>query len=68
MNASAKAIAWVERMSWVLIYGGMFTAVIGLATRGQDAVTGWSLIILGACVTVAGAFFIWLRSRMQETP
>ena len=34
--ASPRAVAWIERLIWTLIYGGMFTAVIGLATRSRD--------------------------------
>ena len=63
--ASAKAILWVERLIWMLVYGGLFTVVIGLATRPNDAVTGWSLIVVGAVVAVAGAVLVYVRSRMR---
>ena len=66
--ASARAILWVERSAWICIYGGGFTAVIGLAARDDDAMTGWTLIILGTVVVALGAFLIWLRSRMRPTP
>jgi len=64
--ASPRTVAWIERLIWTLIYGGLFTAVIGLATRSRDETTGWSLIILGALVTAAGAVLIWVRSRLDE--
>ena len=64
--ASAKAIAWVERLVWILIFGGLFGVVLGLATRSQDAAVGWSLIVIGACVATAGAVLVWVRSRMQQ--
>ena len=65
--ASAKAIAWVERLVWILIFGGFFGVVLGLATRPQDASVGWSLIVVGACVAAAGAVLVWVRSRMEQS-
>ena len=64
--ASPRTVAWIERLIWTLIYGGMFTAVIGLATRSRDGTTGWSLIVLGAVVTAVGALLIWVRSRLDK--
>jgi hypothetical protein len=64
--ATAKTLTWIERVIWILIYGGLFTAVIGLATRSRDEATGWSLIVVGALVTVAGVVLIWVRSRLDS--
>lgn len=63
--ASAKAILWVERLIWILVYGGLFTAVIGLATRANDPATGWSLIVVGGVIAVVGAVLVYVRSRMR---
>jgi hypothetical protein len=65
--ATAKTITRVERWIWILIYGGLFGVVLGLATRPQDAVTGWSLIVVGACIAAGGAVLVWVRSRMRQT-
>lgn len=62
-----RTVVWLERLIWTLIYGGLFTAVIGVATRSQDAATGWSLIVVGAIVTLAGVVLIWVRSRIDRT-
>jgi hypothetical protein len=64
--ASPRTVAWIERLIWTLNYGGMFTAVIGLATRSRDGTTGWSLIVLGAFVTAVGVVLIWVRSRLDK--
>jgi len=64
--ASPRTVAWIERLIWTLIYGGMFTAVIGLATRSRDGTTGWSLIVLGVLVTAVGVVLIWVRSRLDK--
>jgi hypothetical protein len=63
--ASHRAIEWIERLVWTLIYGGLFTLVIGLATHSRDALTGWLLVVLGAVVAAAGVVLIWVRSRMR---
>jgi hypothetical protein len=65
--ATPRTIMWVERMIWILIYGGGFTTVIGLATRAQDGVLGWSLIAAGACVAAVGVVLIYVRSRLDQT-
>ena len=63
--ASLQAIRWVERVIWMLVYGGLFTSVIGLATRGRDPITGWSLVVVGCVIAAVGATLVWVRSRMR---
>jgi hypothetical protein len=64
---SAKALAWLERLIWTLIYGGLFALVLGLATRAREAVVGWTLIVAGAFVAIGGVVLIWVRSRLRQT-
>jgi len=64
--ASAKAIAWLERLIWILIYAGLFTLVLGLATRSREAALAWSLMVAGALVAAIGFALIWVRSRVRE--
>ena len=65
--ATERTIMWIERLIWTLIYGGAFTAVIGLAARAQDGMLGWSLIVVGACIAAAGVVLIYVRSRLDQT-
>ncbi|HZY18538.1 MAG TPA: hypothetical protein VFE82_08650 [Ramlibacter sp.] len=65
--ASARALAWVERLVWILIYGGLFGVVLGIATGGAHLVAGWSLGVLGGIAVAAGLVLIWVRSRLRET-
>ena len=65
--ASAKTLLWIERLIWILIYGGLLALVLGLATLAGDAHTGWSLVVLGGCVAAAGVVLIWVRSRMTAS-
>ena len=63
---SAKTIARVDTLIWTLAYGGLFALVLGLATLPRSGVTGWSLIVAGACVAAGGFALIWVRSRLHE--
>jgi hypothetical protein len=65
--ASARALAWIERLIWILIYGGLFTLVLGIATRGRSSGVSWGLLVAGGILTVAGIVLIWVRSRLRET-
>jgi len=76
---SAQALLWMERLVWVLVYGGLLVFVLGLAVlqygphslggKGDgmtDAeVLGYFLLAKGAIAVVAGAVVIWLRSRWK---
>jgi hypothetical protein len=64
--ASAKTLVWIERLVWILIYGGLFALILGLGTLSQEPVTAWSLIVLGGCSALAGAVLIWVRSRLDQ--
>ncbi|MBG9386916.1 hypothetical protein [Caenimonas aquaedulcis] len=66
--SSPRAILWVERLVWMLIYGGLFAAIIGLATKGSDPATGWWLIVIGVLIAAIGALLVWVRSRMRAGP
>ena len=63
--ASAKTIAGVERLIWILIYGGLFGVALGLATRAEQPALGWSLVVAGGCIAAVGPVLIWVRSRMN---
>jgi hypothetical protein len=61
---SARLAIWVERLTWTLIYGGLFSAVIGLAVLDRDAWTAWPLMAVGLLLALAGVVLIWVRSRL----
>jgi hypothetical protein len=62
----ARDIARIEKAIWILIYGGLFAVVLGIASRGVDIATAWSLGVAGALATAAGVVLIWVRSRLRE--
>ncbi len=56
----------IERLTWVLIFGGLLVLSLGLFVARQSELLGWSLVVFGAADIVAGAVLIWLRSRMKD--
>ena len=63
---SAKVLLWVDRLIWSLIYGGLFSVVIGLATLSRDEVLAWSLMAVGGSLAAIGVVLVWFRSRLRE--
>lgn len=66
--AGERTLARLDVLAWVLIYGGLFTLVLGIASHGRTAVGGWSLSVLGAVATVAGIVVILVRARLSRKP
>jgi hypothetical protein len=58
----------LQSLIWVLVYGGLLTLVLGLATQRFDAALGWSLAVGGGIVAAIGFTLIFVRSRLKETP
>ena len=53
----------LDKLIWVLIYGGLFGVCLGLFVRRGDAAFGWTLIGAGAVIAVLGAVLVYVRSR-----
>ena len=66
--ATARALARVERLAWIAIYGGVFAIILGVVTGGVYRVAGWSLGVAGGVAVAAGIVLIVVRSRMAEDP
>jgi hypothetical protein len=62
---SAKAIAWIERLIWILVYVGLFAVVLGLATLSHSAAAAWSMIAVGGALAAGGLVLLWVRSRLD---
>ncbi|QPF74988.1 hypothetical protein G8A07_20085 [Roseateles sp. DAIF2] len=64
-SSSSNTRVWIERLVWILIYGGLLAASLGLfILRGGDELLGWFLIGKGGIAAAAGTVLIWVRSRM----
>ena len=56
----------IEQMVWVLIYGGLLTLVLGIATtRTVDGATGVVLMVVGGVAAAAGVALIAVRARLS---
>ena len=64
--ASERALAWVERLAWIAIYGGIFAIILGVVSGGVHVIAGWSLGVLGGIAVASGIVLIVVRSRMTE--
>ena len=64
--ASRTAIKRLDVLIWVLIFGGLLTLSLGLASHSSHVIAGWSLTAGGAIAAAAGVVLIWVRSRMSE--
>ena len=65
---SARALARIDALAWTLIYGGLLSLVLGIASHDTAVIAGWSLSVLGVVAAVAGVVLIIVRSRVRETP
>jgi hypothetical protein len=61
-----RALAWFDRLVWTLIYGGLLTLVLGIASGDEHRIAGWSLGVVGGVAAAAGFILIWVRSRLRE--
>ena len=64
-TTNAKLVR-IERLVWVLIYGGLLSIVIAHFVGETEEVLAHTMRILGAAAVVAGAVLIYLRSRLRE--
>jgi len=64
--ATPTTLKRLQALLWVLIYGGLLTLVLGLATRRLEDALGWALIIGGGLAAGAGFTLIVVRSLLKE--
>ncbi len=55
----------VERLVWILVYGGLLALVLGIFVQRYDRLLADILQIGGTLVAGSGALLIWVRSRMK---
>ena len=61
-----KPHARLEKWIWILIYGGLFVMILGIATGRTDAALGWAIAVPGAVVAAVGFVLIYVRSRLPN--
>ena len=55
----------MQQLTWVLIYGGLLTLVLGVSVRRTDDALGWTLLAVGSVVALAGFALVLMRARMK---
>ena len=66
--ATPSTLQRLQKLIWVLIYGGLLTLVLGIATARTDAATGWVLMVVGGVVAAVGVVLIAVRARLKTDP
>ena len=66
--AAPTTLQRLQKLIWVLIYGGLLTLVLGIATARTDAATGWVLMVGGGVVAAVGVVLIAVRARLKADP
>ena len=66
--AAPSTLQRLQKLIWVLIYGGLLTLVLGIATARNDASTGWVLMVGGGVVAAVGVVLIAVRARLKADP
>lgn len=61
-----KRLARLERVIWILIYGGLLSALIGLFMQRAADEEGQWLMIGGVGAAVLGLVLIIVRSRLGD--
>ena len=64
-TTNAKLVR-LERLVWVLIYGGLLSIVVGQFVAETNVILAHTMRIFGAAAVVAGAVLIYVRSRLRE--
>jgi hypothetical protein len=56
----------LDKIIWILIYGGILMMSVGVFILRADAALGWFVIAAGGFETLAGAVLIYVRSRRTD--
>jgi hypothetical protein len=60
-------VARVEALIWMLIYGGLLAAGVGIALVRDGAPYGVGVVVAAAIVVAIGVALVWVRSRLHAS-
>lgn len=66
--AAHQSLQRLHKLIWTLIYGGLLTLILGIATARTDEALGWGLAVGGAVLAAVGAALIAVRARLHADP
>lgn len=58
-------IQTIQKLIWVLIYGGLLLLVFGIAVQRRESALGQGMMLVGGLVAAVGFALIYVRSRMK---
>lgn len=59
-------IQTLQKLIWVLIYGGLLLLCFGIAVQRREAGVGQAMMLAGGAVAAVGFALIYVRSRMKK--
>jgi hypothetical protein len=65
-TGTSKSMAFLEALTWVLIYGGLLALVLGWWVGKTDDDTGWVLMAGGGLAALVGFILIYVRSKIKS--
>lgn len=65
-GTSNKRLVRMERLIWVLIYGGLLALLLGYFTDTTQGADASGLYAIGVLALALGLVIFYLRSRQQE--
>ena len=55
----------LDKLIWVLIYGGLLSVGLGLSVARSDDALGWTIISGGGFTAAVGVLLVFVRARMK---
>lgn len=65
LRVSPRLLLRLQQLVWWLIYGGLLSVVLGLATERVAPGQGERLLVWGGLATAAGVLLIFVRAALQ---
>ncbi len=63
--AAQRSLQRMHQLIWALVYGGLLTLVLGIATARTDEALGGSLGVAGGVLAAVGVALIGVRARLK---
>ena len=63
--ATLRTLQRLHKLIWTLIYGGLLTLVLGIATARTDDALGSGLMLGGGVLAAMGGVLIGVRARLR---
>ena len=60
--------AALQKLIWVLVYGGLLGVVLGLSIQKTDDPLGWSIVVGGGVVAAVGVVLVLVRAARKDAP